>query len=157
MWGEAAGFQAGVKRKTKAVIAHHEAHKMRRSHETRGGKRRLFCPSKSASVSEFARFPHPAVSRLPTRWAQVCVVCHLRSRGAVRDPAGVCNTPDEKVHWSSQDEVRGWLLWEKEAGCSKRSLNLLDSSWTVTGCHPNLPISLRTALYTSYFRVTLTH
>ena len=52
---------------------------------------------KSASVPEFAGFPHPAAPWLPTRCFQVCVVCHLHTEGAVTDPAGGWYSPAEKL------------------------------------------------------------
>ncbi|KAK9524123.1 hypothetical protein VZT92_017989 [Zoarces viviparus] len=59
------------------------------------GKRHFFC------LPEFAGFPHPAAPWLPTRRAQVCVVCHLHAEGAVRG----WYTPAEKLDLNTQDEA----------------------------------------------------
>lgn len=68
--------------------------------ETRGGK------NSSASQSQSLLGSQPPAPRLPTRRAQVCVVCHLHREGA-----GGWYTPAEKLDLNTQDE---------ETECSQR-------------------------------------
>lgn len=89
--------------------------------DTRREKRHLlFCLLESASVPEFTGFPHPVAPWLPTRWGQVCVVCHLHTEGAVRASAGGWHPPAERVHLNTWEDV-----WKRKSrGSSRKSLNL---------------------------------
>lgn len=60
---EATGFQAGLKKKSKVVIADGEPHE-RGSVPMRQEKKNI-CHSKSAGVFQFAGFPHPVVPGRP--------------------------------------------------------------------------------------------
>lgn len=101
----------------------------------------LFCLSESASVPEFTGFPHPAAPWLPTRWAQVCAVCHLHAEGAVRASARGWYPPAEKLHLNTWGEV-----WERKSRLQEESKVFMELAPTQTALNS-------TTIYTSYSRI----